>query len=138
MAWMRAAECGGMAVEESEDIFFPGLGAKPNKCKKFCGDCVVQLSCLDYAIDGGYEGFWAGTTYEERKEMRKFRNSVRAKIVVEDFLPPVGIDSKGVEYVEQVEFVDDWLDTYNPTDATIAAWDAALQTEEVAAKVFGM
>lgn len=137
MDWMRASQCGGMSVEESDDIFFPGVGAKPNRCREFCYGCPVQSNCLDYAIDGNYEGFWAGTTYEERKKMRRFRTSIRAKVAIEEFIAPVGIDSKGNEYVEQVEFVDDWLDTYEPTDATIEAWENALQQEEVKIKVFG-
>lgn len=137
MSWMRAAECGGMALEESDDIFFPGLGAKPNKCKAFCNFCPVQINCLDFAIDGDYEGFWAGTTYEERKQMRKFRKNVRKKLAVEEFLPVIEFDSKGAKYAEQPEFIDDWLDTYEPNDATIAAWDTALQDENIKAKVFG-
>lgn len=137
MTWMRDSACGGMSVGESEDIFFPGLGAKPNRCRKFCASCPVQLNCLDFAIDGDYEGFWAGTTYEERKQMRKFRNGIRKKLAVEEFLPSIEFDSKGEKYVEQPEFVDDWLDTYEPNDATIAAWEDALQREDIKAKVFG-
>lgn len=57
------------------DWFFDDLevnGAREQK--KFCSDCPVNKKCLEYAMKVDVRGVWGGTTYKERKALRKELN----------------------------------------------------------------
>lgn len=64
-------KCESLTTEEADALFFPGSGGKPHKAKAFCSDCPFRKECLQDAIDGGYAGFWSGTTDDERATMKK-------------------------------------------------------------------
>jgi len=67
MSWKALAACKGR-----EHLFF---GNKSGQAKKLCAVCVVQPECLDYALtaSGNPDGIWGGTTYRERRAMRRER-----------------------------------------------------------------
>lgn len=39
--------------------------------KQFCKDCPVINQCLEYAMKVDVHGVWGGTTYYERKQIRR-------------------------------------------------------------------
>lgn len=70
--WMRDALC----AEYPKRLFFPELGGSAARAKAVCGRCLVQVECLDYAMndpDAFANGIWAGTTPAERKRLKRER-----------------------------------------------------------------
>ena len=63
--WMTDAECLSAPIE----LFFP---ERPDaykaiqKARKICDGCPVRLPCLEYALETGSVGIWAGTGPRER------------------------------------------------------------------------
>lgn len=54
------------------DLFFPELGANDlSAAVNLCRQCPVLLPCLAYAVQHETHGIWAGTTPEQRREMRR-------------------------------------------------------------------
>lgn len=74
--------CAALSPTQSDALFFPGPGGKVNKARNFCSDAPCRASCLLDAIDYNLEGFYAGTTQDERKEMARFRAGVALELTV--------------------------------------------------------
>ena len=73
------AACAGLSPAQVDAIFFPGSGGKPTQAKLLCATCPLIKACLDDSIKNGLEGFYAGTTAVERKQMaRAQRITVRS------------------------------------------------------------
>lgn len=81
-------QMGGLGVnackDEDPETFHPGTGPqaqlKIDAAKLVCSKCVINLSCLNYALsDQEATGIWGGKTESERKEIR--RNIPRARMV---------------------------------------------------------
>jgi len=74
----QAAACKGIDTElfyldSSESL------AYNNDLRKICRNCPIYSECLEYAVWGEWEGFWAGTTATDRKRIRaKARRRDRA------------------------------------------------------------
>jgi WhiB family redox-sensing transcriptional regulator len=67
------------------DRFFPEHGSwrlSSRRAKAECKSCPLLNSCFDYALHNDVEGIWGGTSYEDRKRMRR-----KYKIVAERILP---------------------------------------------------
>ena len=74
-AWQERSNCRQMDAATVDSIYFPESGGKPTKAKQACWGCPVTASCLKAAIEGNLQGFWAGTTEDERRMMRnRFHN----------------------------------------------------------------
>lgn len=63
----------------TEMWFIEGLrGSYQNEVmlKRICKGCPVQDQCLDYALKNAVIGYWAGTTEQIRKRIRKRKNII--------------------------------------------------------------
>ncbi len=61
------------------DLFFP-VGTtgqalvQTERAKEVCGECPVNIKCLDYALETNQDsGIWGGTSEEERRSIRRAR-----------------------------------------------------------------
>jgi WhiB family transcriptional regulator, redox-sensing transcriptional regulator len=82
--WMAQAACRGV----DPDLFYPlGQGAPANrayhKARAICAACPVAGACLDYALalpaqfgEGANVGIWAGTSPQQRRDIRAARSVV--------------------------------------------------------------
>jgi WhiB family redox-sensing transcriptional regulator len=74
----------GACRDAGPDLFFPigSLGPAQRQiaqAKAVCTACPVRTACLRYALDSGQRaGIWAGTTEDERREIRSARTARRA------------------------------------------------------------
>lgn len=73
-SWEEQRKCNTLTAEQADEIFFPGNGkvgsrGAPKKAERFCAGCPVRRECLTLAITNGYDGNWAATSKEERKQM---------------------------------------------------------------------
>lgn len=68
--WTRYAACADMDVSS----FYPDRqGAKEavGVARDVCRRCPVRQACLQHALDHNEVGIWAGTTEEQRRQMRR-------------------------------------------------------------------
>ena len=73
--WRRDAIC----RDTDPDLFFP-VGTtgyalvQIDRAKQVCGECPVQVECLEYALETNQDsGIWGGLTEEERRVIRRRR-----------------------------------------------------------------
>jgi len=60
------------------DMWFPEGDFSNNKLlKRICDGCPAKAECLEYSLHHNVIGFWAGTTYFERRLIRK-QNNIKA------------------------------------------------------------
>lgn len=78
-------KCASLNPQQADALFFPGPGGKINKAKTFCETCPVIKQCLQDALKFKLDGFWAGTTFDERRLMKDFIGSLPVDVL--DFLP---------------------------------------------------
>ena len=71
--WRRFAIC----LDTDPDLFFP-VGTtghallQIDRAKQVCGECPVNIDCLDYALETNQDsGIWGGTSEEERRNIRR-------------------------------------------------------------------
>jgi WhiB family redox-sensing transcriptional regulator len=70
LAWRRHAACRGLDPE----IFYPDTEEHVDDAKVVCGDCGVQQTCLEFALQGREkEGVWGGATEKERRRILRQR-----------------------------------------------------------------
>jgi len=69
--WRLSAKCASLTAQRADELFFPTSGGKPHKAKQFCNDCPFKRRCLIDAIEKSLVGYFAGTTDEDRRHMRK-------------------------------------------------------------------
>lgn len=73
--WRSQSAC----LRADPELFFPvsaTAAAEPQvgKAKSVCARCIVSSRCLDFALTHrDIDGIWGGTTYDERKKMRRSR-----------------------------------------------------------------
>lgn len=71
--WRSDAIC----RDTDPDLFFPvgttGLAlVQIARAKEVCGECPVQVDCLDYALETNQDsGIWGGLSEEERRVLRR-------------------------------------------------------------------
>lgn len=75
--WAKRGACVGATTE----LFFPGRGDNSIRAKAVCAGCPVLAECRDYALAAPDQlvGVWGGTTYGERRQIRRVRNGVRRR-----------------------------------------------------------
>ena len=71
--WRKAAIC----RDTDPDLFFP-VGTtgyalvQIDRAKQVCGECPVNVECLEYALETNQDsGIWGGTSEEERRTLRR-------------------------------------------------------------------
>ena len=69
-AWQREAACRGLALAESQAIFFPSRGDSIDEARAICGRCPVTEQCLEFALANNCIGVWAGTSDRQRRRLR--------------------------------------------------------------------
>lgn len=70
--WRDLANCRGADA----DLFFSGKGEteKTKKAKSICAACLVQVQCLDFAVETVQRwGIWGGMTERQRRKVRRKR-----------------------------------------------------------------
>ena len=68
--WTRDAACADVAVS----AFYPekqDARAVIQAARAICATCPVAGPCLQWALDHDEAGVWAGTTEEQRRQMRR-------------------------------------------------------------------
>ncbi|MBI4882778.1 MAG: WhiB family transcriptional regulator [Actinobacteria bacterium] len=72
-SWRRDAIC----RDTDPDLFFP-IGTtghallQIDRAKQVCGECPVNVDCLEYALETNQDsGIWGGTSEEERRTIRR-------------------------------------------------------------------
>jgi WhiB family redox-sensing transcriptional regulator len=77
--WMVDGLCRDDLVDPQ--LFFPSKKDGGTTARAICSLCVVQLDCLNYALDNNEQhGVWGGTTDKERRRIRK-QISLGARVV---------------------------------------------------------
>lgn len=55
-----------------QTIFFPDRGGSTKTAREVCGECAVQVFCLEYAIHRNEKfGIWGGLAERERRKLRR-------------------------------------------------------------------
>jgi WhiB family redox-sensing transcriptional regulator len=70
MSWTSQASCIGTDPE----AFFPedkGYDYTP-EVKRICNNCPVKNECLSFAVRYRVQGYWGGTTEQERRRLRRY------------------------------------------------------------------
>lgn len=68
--WRLLAKCRG----SDPALFYIERGDKGTAAKTVCRECPVREACLEYALAAAETfGVWGGTSYAERKRMRRRR-----------------------------------------------------------------
>lgn len=66
--WYEDAACQG----RSTSIWFPGRGEAAPIAMRICAICIVQVECLQYALDNNiHHGIWGGASERARLRMRR-------------------------------------------------------------------
>lgn len=68
LGWQTDALC----AQTNPEVFFPEKGGSTRDAKKVCGNCDVQSTCLEYALDNEERfGIWGGLSERERRKLRR-------------------------------------------------------------------
>lgn len=76
--WRTRAACRDLTPQESDRIFYPGIGQSANEAKAICSRCPVQQQCLEESFRTAQTrayGVFGGLTVEERQRLRRRRAS---------------------------------------------------------------
>lgn len=65
--WMADAACLGLDPE----MFHPVRGESCESAFAVCRSCPVSEECLAYALEHNELGIWGGTSFRERRRMRR-------------------------------------------------------------------
>lgn len=71
-SWMIKGSCSGKALKDPvgcDKAFFPDRGRPsliPKSHRALCASCPVTMECLDFSVAHQLEGFWGGTTKNQR------------------------------------------------------------------------
>lgn len=116
-------KCVSLSPDESDKLFFPGPGGKVNKARDYCSDCPFKNPCLLNAIENNLDGFYSGTTKDDRKEMAKFKAIVLQDLsdYVESLLPRKIESGRRIKKAPPLPEVHAWLDQVEPTDEELLA-----------------
>jgi len=70
VVWRSKGACQGLDAE----IFYPENEDHAEFALSVCGQCVVRIACLDYALDTReQQGVWGGATARDRRKMLRQR-----------------------------------------------------------------
>lgn len=121
--WQLSGKCRKLSPLEADALFFPSSGGKPQKAATFCSDCPIKALCLVKAIEQKLNGYFAGTTDDDRRVMSRLHN-IQVVAPLEADMPPEPDRAKRRIY-RKVFSPDDprnWLDegTLEPTAEELA------------------
>lgn len=72
-AWVEDAACKGtrgiLHIPPIEETYVARM-EREKKALALCGGCVVQVECLQWALQEGEKGIWGKTTDRTRRRMR--------------------------------------------------------------------
>lgn len=65
-----------VCAQVDPDLFFPepdekGFYKKQAEAKALCRQCAFIIPCLEFALKDRPLGIWGGTTFSERKRMKR-------------------------------------------------------------------
>ncbi|MCP4436791.1 MAG: WhiB family transcriptional regulator [Actinomycetia bacterium] len=73
--WAATAACKGL----DPGIFYPADEEEAEAAKEVCGQCPVQETCLEHAIERReHNGVWGGATERERQRIIRRRRRQRS------------------------------------------------------------
>lgn len=79
--WDGTPACSGTET----DLWFPIENSKAyaNKTllQRTCKRCPVQMQCAEYSIHNDVQGYWAGTSDEQRRKIRRARGIVAISLL---------------------------------------------------------
>jgi WhiB family redox-sensing transcriptional regulator len=68
--WYDRAACKGT---DPESFFVEDRGCDyTNVVKTICKSCPVKNECLNFAVKYRMQGYWGGSTEQERRRMRRY------------------------------------------------------------------
>jgi len=56
-----------------------------NILKRICSSCLAQDECREYSIEWNVQGYWAGTSEEQRRNIRRKLNIIPRQIVTNEW-----------------------------------------------------
>ena len=81
--WREKAACRGLIAPDY--IWFPprgryvrtrdGATSPTQRLLDICEGCPVKVTCLDFAIQNNEPGIWGGTSFRQRRAIKKERVS---------------------------------------------------------------
>lgn len=75
-SWMDLARC----RDVDPQVFFPGNGPGVEAARRYCAECVVRESCLEYALENHIQhGVWGGASERARRRMSRKRRAALAR-----------------------------------------------------------
>ena len=65
-SWMELARCRDVDPE----VFFPNDGPGVQTAQRYCAECLVRESCLEYALENNIQhGVWGGASERGRRRI---------------------------------------------------------------------
>jgi hypothetical protein len=107
--WRTRSRCKSLSSQQADKLFFPGRGGSNKKAESFCSGCPVVGICLDYAIENDVDGFFAGTTKDQRRKMVPFKGIKVKKL--ETVLPNPPKKRRIFRKIIITSDAHEWLDT---------------------------
>ena len=75
-SWMELARCRDVDPE----VFFPKDGPGVLAAQRFCSECLVKESCLEYALENNIQhGVWGGASERARRRIAHQRRRAEAR-----------------------------------------------------------
>jgi WhiB family transcriptional regulator, redox-sensing transcriptional regulator len=75
-SWMELARCRDVDPE----VFFPNDGPGVQAAQRYCAECLVRESCLEYALENHIQhGVWGGASERARRRIAHRRRLALAR-----------------------------------------------------------
>jgi WhiB family transcriptional regulator, redox-sensing transcriptional regulator len=79
-SWMELARC----RDVDPQVFFPSDGPGVEAARRYCAECLVRESCLEYALENHIQhGVWGGASERARRRMSRKRRATLARAISE-------------------------------------------------------
>jgi WhiB family transcriptional regulator, redox-sensing transcriptional regulator len=77
-SWMDLARC----IDVDPQVFFPSDGRGVEAARRYCAECRVRESCLEYALENHIQhGVWGGASERARRRMSRKRRGTLAPVI---------------------------------------------------------
>jgi WhiB family transcriptional regulator, redox-sensing transcriptional regulator len=74
-SWMEMARC----RDVDPQVFFPNDGPGVQSAQRYCAECLVRESCLEYALENHIQhGVWGGASERARRRISHQRRRALA------------------------------------------------------------
>jgi WhiB family transcriptional regulator, redox-sensing transcriptional regulator len=75
-SWMEMARC----RDVDPQVFFPNDGPGVQAAQRYCAECLVRESCLEYALENHIQhGVWGGASERARRRISHQRRRALAR-----------------------------------------------------------